>query len=95
MKLILYFISYLLISSPNVRPVDEDLGFLCAVKCLYSRHVHRMLQVLVGRTGHEHEVTLTGADVFEAGKDGVWTGKFGGQVWTRQSTGIAAAGPYV
>lgn len=54
-----------------------------------------MLQVLVGRTGHEHEVTLTGADVFEAGKDGVWMGKFGGQVWTRQSTGTAAAEPYV
>ena len=51
---------------PDVCPVDEDFGSLCAVNHCCAWNMHGVLQVLVQRVGDEHEVRLAGADVFEA-----------------------------
>lgn len=53
---------------PQIRPVDEDFGPLCAVNHRYAWNLHRVLQVLIDRVGYEHEVCLAGADISETDK---------------------------
>ena len=51
--------------------MDEDLGVLGAVRDGDALHLNGVVQVVVGRAGHEHGAGHTGTHALERHKDGV------------------------